>query len=419
MAGLVVIVCALPYFLGAQQSSLVSLEESGIAAPEGDLAKQLVLAAVYAGVTYLLARRTSVAQALRALGTPLCILLALCFVSALWAELPGVAFRRSVALAGTCVVGLYAGTHLDERELAQALIRSIFIVLVLSFMVALAFPASGLDPEGRLRGVTAHKNGLGSLAALGLLAVAATWNDHPVRGPGRRLAQLGFIACCLAALVLSDSATPIPALAFGLLVLFLARWPWTRSTLPALLILTVFVIGVLTPLLAAQLGGIATLLGRDADFSGRILVWLFSLELIQTRPLLGFGYGAFWNGESALAFFHWSRFPVVNAHNGFLQLTLDTGLAGLLLLASALLAFVSRAREAIVAEPGSGAAFAFACVAFLLAGNITEARLMVGNDPFTMLFVFVLVRCNDAAAKPKHMAIRRKPAPGLAARSIR
>ena len=50
-----------------------------------------------------------------------------------------------------------------------------------------------------------------------------------------------------------------------------------------------------------------------------------------------------------------------SAYLGFLQLALDTGLAGLLLFTAALLSFTSRARALLKTDPGYGQGFAFVC----------------------------------------------------------
>lgn len=392
LTALIVVMGALPFLLGDQPMSLVSIEESGVNSTEGDVVKQLVLACLYAASGLLLIKRTRLSKSLPAIGAPLLVLLALCMLSVTWAELPSVVFRRSVALAGTFAVGLYAGMCLDERQIVQVLIRSTWVLLLASFVIAAVWPEAGLDPEGRLRGVTAHKNALGVMAAMGLLALAASLAD-PQREQGA-VSRLGFLALCVASLVLSDSATPVPVLGFALLVLVIARAASPRSAVPSLLLLAATAVAILVPFFAAELGAIAALFGRNDDFSGRTFVWAYSIELLQHHLVLGWGFGGFWNGEAALVFLRWAHFPVTHAHNGFLQLGLDAGVAGLVLFVAALLSFASRARELLKTDLAYGHWFVFAYAAFYLAGNVTESRLLAGNQALTMLFVFVVVRTN-------------------------
>lgn len=37
-------------------------------------------------------------------------------------------------------------------------------------------------------------------------------------------------------------------------------------------------------------------LGKDASLTGRTDVWEFVIDRIKDRPILGYGFGTFWNG---------------------------------------------------------------------------------------------------------------------------
>jgi O-antigen ligase len=72
-------------------------------------------------------------------------------------------------------------------------------------------------------------------------------------------------------------------------------------------------------------------MGRDLTFSGRTDIWRAVLEAISRRPLLGYGYAAFWRGmqgESASVIMA-VRWAVPHAHNAFLEVWLQLGLLGM------------------------------------------------------------------------------------------
>ena len=76
---------------------------------------------------------------------------------------------------------------------------------------------------------------------------------------------------------------------------------------------------------------ILLLLGKDPTLTGRTGIWKLVIASAVKRPILGFGYRAFWTGlqgESAhLALTEgWSP---TGAHNGFLDVWLNLGLVGL------------------------------------------------------------------------------------------
>lgn len=394
---------ALPFLLGAQPSSLVSAEEMGILSDQGDATKQMILALLYAGCGAFLLWRTRLPMLLE-LGAPLLFLLLWCFASALWCDLPSLALRRSAALSGTLVVGLYAGLRFDVKDLVRLLCRVVGIVVLASLVVAAVVPSMGLDPEGRLRGVFAHKNFLGSFAALGLLTLVA----RLVEPPSRRAMVLDSLSAagCVLCLVLARSASPLPTIGFALLVLFWVRRSRAMSHWPVGMVLAAAcTAGFALPLFANDLGSLATVLGRDAGFSGRTMVWEFGVDLFTRNPWLGYGYGAFWNGPAGTLFLQWARFAVPHAHNGYLQLALDSGSIGLVLFLCAVAVLVFRAVRLLDDGEQSRMAWPLAFIAFYLVSNLAESRLWIGNELLTMLLVYVVVRTNVLSRSRRMLAV--------------
>lgn len=391
-----VLLCSLAFLLGEQATSLtVSADQMGVTSPEGNVTKQAILASIYAGIGLLLVARTRASE-WTAIGLPLTLLLALCFVSVAWSDLPSLTLRRSVALLGTFALGTYAGLRLDEHRISRVLLASSWVVLLASFALAALMPAYGFDPEGRLRGVFAHKNGMGSFAALSML-VALVY--LPLVRPGRsRVLHLSLALPCTVAIVLAGSVTPTIALFFALAVLILqARYGVRACVVP---LLAVVAIGLLAPLFAWKFGDVALLLGRDSDFSGRTRVWLFCLEFLERNPVFGYGYSAFWVSPAALLFERWSGFPVPNAHNGYLDLAIGVGIPGAALAVAAVVRVIWK-HSVLGRESGvHSGSFTAGLLAFLLVMNINENTLINGNGVFSMLFVYLVVRGNMAVRTP-------------------
>jgi O-antigen ligase len=77
-----------------------------------------------------------------------------------------------------------------------------------------------------------------------------------------------------------------------------------------------------------------TLIGKDMTLTGRTEIWEPVLLSIMKRPLTGYGYCAFWNGMSGESGIIASTVGWVppHAHNGFLNVALQVGITGLLVL---------------------------------------------------------------------------------------
>jgi exopolysaccharide production protein ExoQ len=74
-----------------------------------------------------------------------------------------------------------------------------------------------------------------------------------------------------------------------------------------------------------------SLLGKDVTLTGRTGIWSAVLDSIAKRPLLGYGYQAFWlglEGESYRVILAVS-WVLAQAQNGFLDVMLEMGIAGL------------------------------------------------------------------------------------------
>jgi O-antigen ligase len=95
-----------------------------------------------------------------------------------------------------------------------------------------------------------------------------------------------------------------------------------------------------------------TKFSRDPTFTGRNEIWRFALDHIAERPIFGFGYQAFWGTSELLNSWTYLRswgFRASDAHNGFLNVAVTTGVAGLVL--SLIWTFVQPLRDLMRTPP--------------------------------------------------------------------
>ncbi|WP_273844798.1 O-antigen ligase family protein [Rubrobacter calidifluminis] len=171
---------------------------------------------------------------------------------------------------------------------------------------------------------------------------------------------------------------------------------------------------------SGMLGLIVPYLTRDntqlsMSLTGRIPLWEAIVPQIEQHPLLGVGFAAFWNPENLYRMQEIVGFPVVSAHNGFLQELLDTGMIGLALFlvfwVSTMALVVHRARRG-----GDRMGwFALALMVLYLLLNVTTA-LMQEYLEFPFMLVFATLgmmavrnpsRENDAGIpRPERLELR-------------
>jgi O-antigen ligase len=137
-----------------------------------------------------------------------------------------------------------------------------------------------------------------------------------------------------------------------------------------------------------------TSLGRESDLTGRSTVWEYVIDLAN-NPIIGSGYEIFWAGERMAKM--WQEFGVIlQAHNGYIDVYLNVGIIGLMLLLISIILFFLNLRRNLYHEYG----FTILKLAFVLATvlyNWTEAAF----KPLNNIFVVFLVSTINMPKKQK------------------
>jgi O-antigen ligase len=322
-------------------------------------------------------------------------LLATC--STAWSQDPSLTLRRSVVFAGTILFGIFFGSLFELNEQIQILAPMLLAVLLLSALVAIALPQYGVDIDdhpGCWRGLYGQRNGLAKIAVLAFL-VFCVWR------PSWRLSRYFAICTALAVLAMTRSATGIVVLVIMLALRQL--FCITRLRLKALVPVACGLIavgGALGLVLIDNISWLVGLLGRDLTLTGRTDLWTEVIALIRERPLLGYGYNAFWPvptgaAGSILQHFDW----VSHSHNGSLDLLLDLGAVGATVFA---IGYVLAVRRAVVAYVGckrTELLWPLAYLAFMFFYNLTESATLLPKSAFLMLYCAIVVSVSAGRAR--------------------
>ena len=314
-------------------------------------------------------------------------LLAVCAVSFAWSIDPAITQRRSLAILMTTAAGLYIGSRYSWRTLLRGLAITWFVIAATSFLTALALPVYGRDFEthgGAWKGLFFEKNQLGAhMARAALFGAFLLIMDRPYR-----VWWAGLTGLSVLLVFLSTSKTSLLGLLIGLGILSIAA-VMKRGMVFGLvtawfgIILSAVFVGILvsTPEL------IVSILGRDLTLTGRTDIWITLVDFISERPLLGYGYGAFWDDGSNSG--NWVRemveWDAPTAHNGWFEVTLALGLIGLALLALDFLMTIWRASWSSINTWAGVFALAFCAQFFLF--NLSESASLQQNSIVWLIYV--------------------------------
>lgn len=362
----------------------------------GGIGSQLV---IYSAISYLLLRQAS--RVFRWLGAmqwtlPLA---ALVVASTLWSQFPLYTMRRSVAFVLAGIFGLYLAMRFPVRRQLAILRLTMLALAVGTVIMALGFPHLGLDASAGhhadWQGIFTQKNACGRIMVLATAVLLADWKPS-----WQRIASMALF---LVVMYMSGSRSAwlveaaLLALWAGLMV---AKRLEARARVLAALAALWF---TTASAVAAWLWLPALLhwMGRDATLSGRTLIWKQTWIFILQRPLAGWGYDAFWRGIQGEAFRVVAavHFMVFHAHNGFLEIWLELGAAGLLLFALSYF----RGWQLLWAYLRAGQVDRVLWMVFVLAlillYDLDENSLLIYNGLFWPLYVAALANVEFLAVE--------------------
>jgi O-antigen ligase len=220
---------------------------------------------------------------------------------------------------------------------ATALLCFFAAVGAWSLLSSLTLPMSraavqGLGPEGLQvgwRGTFGHKNILGIFSVLGMGLVLA-FERRPVWRPALVGVLLGASFGSRSATAASGMLATVATYAW-LTVIGRVQGSRERAMLKLALIGSLVVSVLLIVGLLPMLVGIY---GKDLTFSGRTEIWAATIEAIDHKPITGYGIGGVWfdvQAEVTRKLHGTIGFGASHAHNGFLNLWLESGLIGVAL----------------------------------------------------------------------------------------
>jgi O-antigen ligase len=277
-------------------------------------------------------------------GVPLLALL-LCPFS----QLPSRTISSGVLLLGSILLLYYIMSRYTPDQVLELLLILGTTTMAASIVFAVALPQYGLDQMGghadAWKGIFSAKNYLGNLA-LFFLTVAVSYRARTWFLQSVRIAEILF---CLTAIVFSRAATAYILTAIYITYLVVTKTLHRFHKKDYLVVCLVLLVALSTAVAVIVIwpDALFSLLGKDLTLTGRTGIWTAVMDSIVKRPLLGYGYQAFWlglEGESYRVILAVS-WVLAQAQSGFLDVTLEMGLAGL---AFVLLIFGFAFRDAVV-----------------------------------------------------------------------
>jgi exopolysaccharide production protein ExoQ len=366
---------------------------------EGSPVDRFILTSLEAaGVLVLLGRRHEVRAVLRA-NWPILLFFLYCAVSTLWSDYPSVAFKRWIKACGDLVVVLIVVTDPDPSAAVKRLLARVgFLLVPLSILLIKFYGELGrafdsATGEVSYTGVTTGKNLLGMVCFIGGLgsvwSVLQALRSHegtPRTGP--LIAQGTLLAMVLWLFWRTDSMTSLFCflVASGLMAATslraVARRPWVVH------LLVVAALSAAIATLFLDVGGALEAMGRNPTLTDRTDVWAVALRFAG-NPFFGTGFDSFWLGERLENIWQIFWWHPNEAHSGYLEVFLNLGWIGVVLLAAVLLTGYRHVVATFRSDPDA-ARLRLGCFVAGLAFNFTEAVFKTFH-PLWVLFLLTAI----------------------------
>ncbi len=325
---------------------------------------------------------------------PLVPYLTIAVASISWSQNAELSLRRVVSLLATSLFGLYFAVRFPQRTQVRMLLAAASILAVASILLVLIAPQYATDHDmhaGAWQGVFCQKNQCAMVMVVGLSAGLIYQSSSVVT---RVWKIMSFILFSVIIIKADSSGALLLMLGMVILVQVLRRLTRFDAHTRALLFWLLAIFSGLTSFMAMQFTpDILKLLNRDPTLTGRIPLWAQVWQSILQRPILGYGYGAFWDGLAGpsariVLAMHWSA---PHAHNGFLDIWLCLGSLGLAAFCVVLLQCVWRIWQLIQSREMHLNLWLVISLVLIVLYNLDESVLI--STPSLMWALFVSSVC--------------------------
>jgi exopolysaccharide production protein ExoQ len=339
-------------------------------------------------------------------GPALLALPALAIVSCIWSQFPLRTLKFSVYLTLDTLFAFYLCRRFTPEQRLRLLLLVGWISLILCVGMALFFPFYGVEPSGSgaWRGIYAFKNACTEITVFLLPAALYV----PARGLHTRSARVLYLGLTLLVVANTKSATGVVLLVTIFAYIFATRL-LRRIHMTDRVASMILGLAIALPIVIATYSYskvILELLGKDPTLTGRTEIWKAILPSIMKRPILGYGYQAFWKvttGEvtnvTAL-----KGGVASGAHNGFLNVWLSLGLVGMSLVVYVFARSFRHLFRGMMSEQSRYLQWAGCIVLLMVVVNFDEQDLMVSSDLMWVMFIMACVGLAEGTKRGRLVA---------------
>ncbi len=337
-----------------------------------------------------------------AMDLSLIVLVGFTVCSVVWSVDVDYSLRESIGMMRTTLLGIYLATCFSCQNHLKLFAWVSILAVAVNVLFCVAFPNWGImpDPNNPAQfayvGIYPYKQILGRMMVLSLITLLAYFWVYPRH---RWLSVLGMLGAVFLLLSSRSSTYVIAAVvAISLLPIYQIAKQGAKIRV-ILLLLTLLGIVVFAGLMMVSWESLITSSGKGLTFNGRTPIWTLAIEQLMKRPFLGYGYSAFWGSDEGWQVYrgvgwvwalHKPEYDVRKfiAHNAFLDVALQLGFVGLVMLLGNIASVVYRTIVLMVQTRSIESFWMLQIIAIQLVGSCFEiSTYLVGNSSSWVIYV--------------------------------
>ena len=128
--------------------------------------------------------------------------------------------------------------------------------------------------------------------------------------------------------------------------------------------------------------------GETSTLSGRLPLWNECLHYAARHPIVGYGWGAFWSGNTIYSISSTEKWAMAESHSAYIDVLLSLGLAGMLTFILTLLGAATKSIFLYKSTKNRVYAYIFVLIVFVLSASLLETAIIE-----TTAVSFLIIMC--------------------------
>jgi exopolysaccharide production protein ExoQ len=323
----------------------------------------------------------------------LCVL-AWAVLSAIWSTNPSTSAINAIRMMLNLALVFCLFERYSANELQKLLMLVGSVAAAGSLIMVFVFPQYGLQSRGLYalgawEGIFGQKN----ICGLEMLALLLPAFFVKMKHRYGNFLRVGYIATVLLIIAMTRSAGAwiITSLCLAFIVLLKVTERMRRKDAALVAFGVAVVVAAIGITAIANFNTLMYALGKDPTMTGRTMIWSVLERSIAKRPVLGYGYDAFWDGphgESGNVAIQLNVAGYASAESGVLELWLELGVIGVLIYGVIYARAVSDAFRCLSREATPAVLWYTSILFFVLVSNI-EGGLLLTPSNLTCILPFI------------------------------